>query len=120
MPVAYSKDIRTRVIAQVESGGSRREVAEDFEVSASTAVKWVARFHETGECGAKPRGGSISPLDEVVSAMRKRKLSGSRTALWRFFARHGITFKKKPARSGAEARRRRAGTPTLDTRARHA
>jgi transposase len=139
MPAAYSKDIRTRVIAQVESGGSRRGAAEDFEVSPSTAVKWLARFHETGECAAKPRGGSTSPLenhadtllglvaeqpdltlDEVVSAMRKRKLSGSRTALWRFFARHGITFKKKPARNGAEARRRRAGTPTLDTRARHA
>ena len=24
-------------------------------------------------------------LDEVVCAMRKRKLSGSRTAVWRFF-----------------------------------
>jgi hypothetical protein len=25
-------------------------------------------------------------LDEVVCAMRKRKLSGSRTAVWRFFS----------------------------------
>jgi transposase/ribosomal protein L44E len=33
-------------------------------------------------------------LDEALSAMRKRRIPGSRTALWRFFARHNITFKK--------------------------
>ena len=139
MPTAYSKDIRGRVIARVESGGSRREAAEYFEVSPSTAVKWVKRFHDTGDCAAQPRGGSTSPLekyadrllmlisdqpdltlDEMVSAMRKRRIPGSRTAVWRFFARHNITFKKKLARSGAEARRRGAGTPAMDTRARHA
>src|SRR4029077_17954608 len=57
----------------------------------------------------QPRGGSTSPLekyanflltliegqpdltlDEVVCAMRKRKLAGSRTAVWRFFQRHKI------------------------------
>jgi transposase len=102
-------------------------------------VKWAKRFHETGDCAAKPRGGSTSPLeqyadhllglvaeqpdltlDEMVSVMHKRRIPGSRTAVWRFFERHKITFKKKPARSGAEARRRGAGTPALDTRARHA
>ena len=60
-----------------------------------------------------PRGGSTSPLeqhaefllaliedepnltlDEVLSAMRKHKVPGSRTAVWRFFQRHKITFKK--------------------------
>ena len=33
-------------------------------------------------------------LDEVVLAMRKHKIRGSRTAVWRFFQRHKITFKK--------------------------
>jgi transposase len=33
-------------------------------------------------------------LDEVLVAMRKRRIAGSRTALWRFFARHEFTFKK--------------------------
>jgi hypothetical protein len=34
--------------------------------------------------------------------MRKRGIAGSRTALWRFFDRHNITFKKKEsARSRA-------------------
>ena len=113
MPRAYSGDMRQRVIAEVESGASRREAAEEFEVSASTAIIWVKCFRETGRCVAKPRDGSISPLekhadflldliekqpdltlDEVVLAMRKHKIRGSRTAVWRFFQRHKITFKK--------------------------
>jgi hypothetical protein len=35
-------------------------------------------------------------LDEIVAAMRKRRIPGSR-AVWRFFARHDLTFKKKRA-----------------------
>jgi len=62
MPAAYSADIRGRVIASVESGSSRREAAEEFDVSASSAIKWVAAYRTTGSCAAKPRGGSTSPL----------------------------------------------------------
>ena len=64
MPGAYSADIRGRVIARVESGSSRREAAEQFEVSPSSAIKWVACYRATGSCAAKPRGGSTSPLEE--------------------------------------------------------
>ena len=138
MPKAYSADMRERVIAEVEGGASRREAAEEVEVSASTAIIWVKCFRETGRCAAKPRGGSVSPLeeyadfllglikkepdltlDEVVLAMRKHKIPGSRTAVWRFFKRHKITFKKKPARGGAGARGCSAGAKALDARAGH-
>src|SRR6516165_300603 len=44
MPRAYSGDMRRRVIAEVESGASRREAAEEFAVSASTAVILVRCF----------------------------------------------------------------------------
>src|SRR3989475_5183225 len=102
MPKAFSGEMRERVIAEVESGASRREAAEEFSVSASTAVIWVKCFRRTGRCAAKPRGGSISPLekhadfllgliekqpdltlDEMVLAMRKHKIPGGRTAVWR-------------------------------------
>ena len=43
MPKACSADMRERVIAKVEGGASRREAAEEFEVSASTAITWVGR-----------------------------------------------------------------------------
>ena len=64
MPRAYSGDMRQRVIAEVEGGASRRAAAEEFAVSASTAIIWVKCFRETGRSAAKPRGGSISPLEE--------------------------------------------------------
>jgi transposase len=113
MPKPCSLDLRERVLETVESGASRREAAERFEVSASSAIKWMQRWHETGSVAAKPSGGSISPLeehadfllaliaeqpdltlDEIVAAMRKRRIAGSRTAVWRFFKRHNISFKK--------------------------
>lgn len=138
MPSAYSADMRARVIARVESGASRREAAEHYEVSASTAVTWVKCFRESGRCAAKPRGGSVSPLeehgefllvlideqpdltlDEVVCAMRKHKVSGSRTAVWRFFQRHKITFKKSIACGGAGALGRGSRPAALDARTGH-
>ena len=113
MPKAYSGDLRVRVIEMVQAGASRREAAEEFSVAGSTAVKWLQRWEESGSAEAKPRGGSISPLEvhatvilEVVRAqpdaafvellvvLKKRGIRTSRSALWRFFGRHGITFKK--------------------------
>lgn len=130
--------MRTRLIARVESGASRREAAEHYDVSASTAVIWVKCFRETGRCAAKPRGGSTSPLedhaefllalveaqpdltlDEVVAIMRRNRVPGSRTAVWRFFQRHQITFKKSAARRRAGARGRGPGAAALDARAGH-
>jgi transposase len=76
-----------------------------------------------GQIEAKRYGGSRSPLEdhaeeilavieeqpdltlaETVAVMRKRKIPGSRTALFRFLARHAVTLKKKsftlPSSSG--------------------
>jgi transposase len=130
--------MRERVIARVESGASRREAAEYYDISASTAVIWVRCFRETGRCSAKPQGGSTSPLekhaefllalieeqpdltlDEVICTMRRHKIPGSRTAVWRFFQRHKITFKKSVARSGAATRGRGARSAALDARTGH-
>jgi transposase len=128
-----------RVIRFVEAGGSRREAAEQFDVSISSAIRWVQRFRDDGTCEPTPRGGSTSPLEkhsqriltliseqadltlgEILSALHKRRIATSRSALSRFFARHGITFKKKPASGRAEASRRGSGAPTLGARARAA
>jgi transposase len=99
----------------------------------------VKLFHETGSCAAKPFGGSTSPLeeyatflltliaeqpdltlDEVVAIMRKHKVPGKRTSVWRFFRRHKITFKKKPAGGRTGAAGRGAGTQALEASAAHA
>ena len=139
MPKSYSGDLRERVIEAVESGASRHEAAERFEVSVSSAVKWLQRWHESRSAAPKLRGGSVSPLEEfaerildliadqpdltlveTVAELRKRRIRTSRSSLWRFLDRHGITLKKKPASRGTAAGRRGPGAPTLDPRARHA
>ncbi len=138
MPRPYSNDLRARVIEAIESGASRREAADRYELSVSVVVLWTQRWEQTGSFAAKPSGGSISPLEkhsewllalvaeqpdltliEIVAAMRKRGIKGSRSAVWRFFDRHGISFKKKPASGGTRARRIGSRAPTLDARAGH-
>lgn len=139
MPKSYSGDLRERVIEAVEGGASRREAGECFEVSASSSVRWVQRWHEEGSAAPKPRGGSVSPLEqfvaqilalvaeqpdltlvETVAELRRRRIRTSRSSLWRFLDRHGITLKKKPASRGTAANRRGPRASTLDPRARHA
>jgi transposase len=135
MPKACSLELRERVVDAVESGASRRAAADWFDVSPSSAIKWMQRRQVTGSIAAKPSGGSISPLeahadfvlalvarqpdltlDEIVAAMRKRRIAGSRSAVWRFFQRHKISVKKKSAGSRARARRRGPRSAALDAR----
>jgi transposase len=116
MPKSYSGDLRERVIEAVAKGGSRREAAEQFDISASSAIKWLQRWGTSKSAAPKPRGGSISPLEpfavlilalvaeqpdltlvEIVARLRKQRIRTSRSSLWRFLDRHDITLKKKPA-----------------------
>jgi len=54
-------------------------------------------------------------LDEIVAAMRKKGIPGSRSAVWRFFERRNISDKKNFVRDGAN----RPRTPSLAATARH-
>jgi transposase len=122
MPKSYSVDLRKRVIEAVEMGASRHEAADRFEVSVSTVVKWVQRWHESGSAEPKLCGGSVSPLEEcaarvlaliaehpdltlmeTATTLSRWRIRTSQSAVSRFFIRHGITFKKKPASRGARA-----------------
>ena len=138
MPKPYSGDLRARVIEDVATGASRREAAECFGISPSVVELWAQRFETTGSVAAKPSGGSTSPLerhaaillaliaeqpdltlDEIVAALAKRRITCSRSAVWRFFDRREITFKKNFVRGRAEARGRGPRASALDARARH-
>src|SRR6201981_647450 len=67
VPKASSVDLGDGVIEAVAAGASRREAAERFEVSVASAVKWVQRWRDDNSAAAKPRGGSISPLEEFAT-----------------------------------------------------
>jgi transposase len=102
-----------RVIDFVEAGGSRREAAEQFDVSVSSAIRWLQHFRNDGRSEPTPSGGSVSPLekhaqgtltlfaeqpdltlDEMVRVLRKRRIPASRNAHSRFVARYNISVKK--------------------------
>ena len=139
MPKSLSADLRERVIEAVEMGASRREAADRFEVSVSSVVKWHQYWRETGNTTSKARGGSVSPLEkcparvlavikqhpdltlmETVAELGRQHIKTSKSALSRFFGRHSITLKKKPASCRTAASGCGASAPALDTRARHA
>lgn len=62
----YPIEIRERVLAEIEEGGSRRGAADRYDVSASFAVKLAARAAGTGSAaparqGRPPGGGKLAP-----------------------------------------------------------
>jgi transposase len=61
----YSNDLRSRVVAAMEAGGSCRAVAAIFEVAPSTAGNWHRQYRRTQ---------SYAPL--AIGGDRRWKLSG--------------------------------------------
>jgi transposase len=53
----YSKDLRFRVLAAVDSGKPRQEVAKIFSVSMPTIKRWLKRRRESGEVEPEPIPG---------------------------------------------------------------
>ena len=56
----YSKDLRLRVLAAVDRGVPREEVARTFSVSVPTIKRWLKRRRETGDVEPKPMPGGPS------------------------------------------------------------
>ncbi len=52
-----SIDLRSRVVAAVDGGLSRRQAAARFGVSISSAIRWTSRARTTGDVGPRRLGG---------------------------------------------------------------
>jgi transposase len=113
-----SMDLRSRVLAAIDAGMSCRAAAVRFGVAPSTAIRWHGQRRDTGSFAPKPQGGDQRSrrveerredilaiwnarkditLDELRDALTEIGLTVSRVGLHRFFVRHGITRKKRPA-----------------------
>jgi transposase len=123
MARAYSLDLRERVVGAIEGGLSRREAAEVFGVSPSTAVKWMRRHHDTGSVASQPMGGDHRSrlsgerafiekhledvndltIEELRCALRERGIVVGYGTVWRFLTKEKITLKKNRARQRARA-----------------
>ena len=128
--MGYSNDLRVRVIRVVEDGSAARAAARQFVIGDSTAIRWAKRWRETGSFEAKSnKGQSRSPLkkheewllelvrrepDLTLEEIQRRLLDERQQkagigSVWRFFDRHGISFKKafgQPSRIGLTSPRR--------------
>jgi transposase len=105
------------VIEAVEGGMSRRAAAERFGIGPSTAIKWVQRWRATGSRAPQQSGGDvrshrIDTFAEEIMALVERTpditlaeiadhlahshgLRVAQSTIWRFFERHGVTYKKR-------------------------
>ena len=73
MPVAYSEDLRGRVIAAWEAKeGSQRQLAKRFKVSLSFVRNLLRHYRINGKIAAKRRGGYQKPTigDEHLSIIQ--------------------------------------------------
>ena len=121
MTRSLSADLRGRVIAAIEEGISTREAARRFRIGISTAGAWYRRYRATGEIQARKPGqpsrckldahdalilGLIEEAPDITLAEISERLAAERLAaergvraapstVWLFFARRGITFKKR-------------------------
>jgi transposase len=117
MARAYSQDLRDRVIDAALSGTPARKAAAHFGIGDATAIVWVRRARESGERRARKQGqparskldphrdyllGLITETpDLTISELLERLLAdhrvrASRSTLWTFLDRCGLTFKKSP------------------------
>lgn len=73
MPVAYSGDLRRRVIeACVAKEGSQRQLAQRFKVSLSFVRNLLRRYRQSGQIEAKRRGAYLQPTigDEHLTIVK--------------------------------------------------
>lgn len=118
MPKLLSVDLRLRVVRAIDAGLSCRQAAARFDVAPSTAIRWHEEWRRTGSCCAKSQGGDrwshvteahaerilaiLEAAGDITLTELKARLSESGgtvsiSALSRFFRRHGLTRKKRPA-----------------------
>ena len=135
MGAAHSEDLRSRVVAEVAAGSSRRRAAARFQVSAASAVRWTALEARTGGVRARrPGRRGHSPLephaewlkglvekepDLTLAEIELRLFEGlglkiTERSIRRFFTRHQISYKKNAARLRADTARRGRSARALE------
>lgn len=133
MGKAVSSDLRLRIVRGIAAGRSRRCLARQFEVSASTAVRVQRRYTAMGSVAparqGRPKGsGKLGACAQVIIVKVKTQpdITMPELAAWleaehgvtvdpsslsKFLCRHGFTYKKNAAGVGERTCRREGGAP---------
>jgi transposase len=111
----YSDDLRERVVAAIEAGHTREEVAELYNMALSTVGGFIRRKRETGRVSPHKFGGyktfllephtdlvkelvaeqPDSTLSELQARLEEEKVTVSQSGISRFLHHIRLTFKKK-------------------------
>ena len=135
MAKMISMDLRTRLVAAVQAGSSRRAAAVRFGVSASCAVKLLERVQQTGSAAPGRRGrrpgsgklaqfkatliGWVEATPDITMPELAERLQQSygvtvrANSLSRLLCQAGWTYKKSADCAGSRARRRGQAAPAL-------
>jgi transposase len=73
----YSKDLRLRVLAAVDSGEPREQVAKAFSVSMPTIKRWLKRRRETGDVEPEPIPGRPSRKGAMLQSWLPKHLQAN-------------------------------------------
>jgi transposase len=73
----YSKDLRSRVLAAVDAGRPREEVAMTFSVSVPTIKRWLKRPRERGDVEPKPIPGRLSRKGAMLQHWLPKQLEAN-------------------------------------------
>lgn len=106
----YSEDLRERVIAFIDEGGSKANACRIFKIGHNTIYLWIRQRQSRGTIKPKLRGKYKARLlddaklsehvknhpDATLVEMAK-VFSVSHVAIWKALRRLKITHKKKPA-----------------------
>jgi len=124
MAKPYSDDLRERVVADIEAGFTREEVAELYNLALSTVGGFIKRKRETGSVSPAKFGGhktfALAPHTDLVRALvaeqpdstlaelkarlAKEKVKVSQSAIFRLMRHLKLPFKKRactlPSKTG--------------------
>jgi len=121
--MAYSQDLRDRVLLACDRGMPTQQVADVFDVSPAWVRRLKQRRRESGETSPRPSGGArvrkidMTRLAELVreqpdataKELRQRlAIACAESAIYAALKRLGLSFKKRrstpPSRTGRMSR----------------
>ena len=73
----YSKDLRLKVLAAVDAGTPREQVAKTFSVSMPTIKRWLKRRRETGDVQPRAIPGRPSRKGVVLQSWLPKHLEAN-------------------------------------------
>jgi transposase len=106
----YSKDLRTRAVAAVDRGISRREVVRTFSISLTTLKRWLKRTREGKDLSP---GVSTGPKRRILATLEEKK------ALWRQLDENDDATLERHCELGEEWAGTRVSVSTMSRAIRH-